>query len=41
MDGDYASKGEFSDEAEPDNLVLLTSTTDSTTFEEAVQSSKW
>ena len=38
---DYVSRGEFSEEAENNNLVLLTSTTDPTTFEEAVQSSKW
>ncbi|XP_022930197.1 uncharacterized protein LOC111436713 [Cucurbita moschata] len=38
---DYVSGGKFYEEAEHNNLVLLTSTTDPTTFEEAVQSSKW
>ena len=38
---DYVKRGEFFEEAEHNNLVLLTSTIDSTTFEEAVQSSKW
>ena len=38
---DCVSGGEFSKEAEHKNLVLLTWTTDPTTFEEAVQSSKW
>ena len=38
---DYLSEGKFYEEAEHNNLVLLTSTTDPTTFEEAVQSSKW
>ena len=39
---DYVSGGEFSkEEAEHNNLVLFTSTADLTTFEEAVQSSKW
>uniref|UniRef100_A0A2N9FP23 Integrase catalytic domain-containing protein n=1 Tax=Fagus sylvatica TaxID=28930 RepID=A0A2N9FP23_FAGSY len=39
---DYVSGGEFSEEeAEHNNLVLFTSTADPTTFEEAVQSSKW
>ena len=38
---DYVSGGEFFEEAEHNNLVLLTSTTNPTTFKEAVQSSKW
>ena len=38
---DYVSGGEFSEEAEHNNLVVLTSTIDPITFEEAVQSSKW
>jgi transposase InsO family protein len=39
---DYVSGGEFSEEeAKHNNLVLFTSTADPTTFEEAVQSSKW
>ncbi|XP_023513203.1 uncharacterized protein LOC111777714 [Cucurbita pepo subsp. pepo] len=38
---DYVSGREFSKEAENNNLVLLTSSTDPTTFEEVVQSSKW
>uniref|UniRef100_A0A2N9EXA4 Integrase catalytic domain-containing protein n=1 Tax=Fagus sylvatica TaxID=28930 RepID=A0A2N9EXA4_FAGSY len=38
---DYVSGGEFSEEAEHNNLVLFTSTADPTTFEDAVQSSKW
>ena len=38
---DYVSGEEFSEEAEHNDLVLLPSTTYSTTFEEAVQSSKW
>ena len=38
---DYVSGGEFSEEAEHNNLVLLPPTTYPTTFEEAVQSSKW
>ena len=37
---DYVSGGEFSEEAEHNNLVLLPPTTYPTTFEEAVQSSK-
>ena len=36
---DYVSGGKVSEEAEHDNLVLLTSTTNPTTFEEAVHSS--
>ena len=38
---DYVSGGKFFEEAEHINLVLLTTTTDPTTFEEVVQSSKW
>jgi hypothetical protein len=39
---DYVSGGEFSEEVvEHNNLVLFTSTLDPTTFEEAIQSSKW
>jgi hypothetical protein len=39
---DYVSGGEFSEEeVEHNNLVLFTSTSDPTTFEEAIQSSKW
>ena len=38
---DYVSGGEFSEAAEHNNLVLLPPTTYPTTFEEAVQSSKW
>ena len=38
---DYVSGGEFSEEEVEHNLVLFTSTADPTTFEEAVQSSKW
>ena len=38
---DYVSGGEFSEVEEHNNLVLFTSTSDSTTFEEAIQSSKW
>ena len=36
------SEGEFlEEEVEHNNLVLFTSTLDPTTFEEAIQSSKW
>ena len=36
------SEGEFlEEEVEHNNLVLFTSTSDPTTFEEAIQSSKW
>ena len=38
---DYVSEGEFFEEAEHNNLVLLSSTTYPTTFEEVVQSSTW
>ncbi|RVW41754.1 Retrovirus-related Pol polyprotein from transposon TNT 1-94 [Vitis vinifera] len=38
---DYVSGGEFSEGDVEHNLVLFTSTADPTTFEEAVQSSKW
>ena len=39
---DYVSGGEFlEEEVEHNNLVLFTSTSDPTTFEEAIQSSKW
>lgn len=38
---DYVSGGEFSEEVEHNNLVMFTSHSDLTTFEEAVQSSKW
>ena len=38
---DYVSGGEFSEAEEHNNLVLFTSTSDPTTFEEAIQSSKW
>ena len=38
---DYVSRGEFSEAEEHNNLVLFTSTSDPTTFEEAIQSSKW
>ena len=39
---DYVSGGEFSEEeVEHYNLVLFTSTANPTTFEEAIQSSKW
>ena len=39
---DYVSGVEFSEEVvEHNNLVLFASTTDLTTFEEAIQSSKW
>ena len=39
---DYVSEGEFlEEEVEHNNLVLFTSTLDPTTFEEAIQSSKW
>jgi len=39
---DYVSGVEFSEEVvEHNNLVLFASTTDPTTFEEAIQSSKW
>ncbi|WJZ99221.1 hypothetical protein VitviT2T_017686 [Vitis vinifera] len=38
---DYVSRGEFSEGDVEHNLVLFTSTVDPTTFEEAVQSSKW
>ena len=38
---DYVSGGEFSEVEEHNNLVLFTSISDPTTFEEAIQSSKW
>ena len=38
---DYVSGGEFSEAEEHNNLVLLTSTSNPTTFKEAIQSSKW
>ncbi|RVX05780.1 Retrovirus-related Pol polyprotein from transposon TNT 1-94 [Vitis vinifera] len=39
---DYVNREEFSEEeVEHNNLILFTSTIDSTTFEEVVQSSKW
>ena len=38
---DYISGGEFSEAEEHNNLVLFTLTSDPTTFEEAIQSSKW
>ncbi|RVW38412.1 Retrovirus-related Pol polyprotein from transposon TNT 1-94 [Vitis vinifera] len=41
LDGRFVSGGEFSEGDVEHNLVLFTSTADPTTFEEAVQSSKW
>ena len=39
---DYVSGGEFSkEEVEHNNLIMFTSTSNPTTFEEAVQNSKW
>ena len=39
---DYVSGGEFLEEkVEHNNLIMITSTADLTTFEEVVQSSKW
>ena len=41
MDGRLCEWEDFYEEAKHNNLVLLTSTTNSTTFEEVVQISKW